>query len=568
MNSDTPVPLSRRQWLERVSGPALVASLGAVGVAGRAAAEPAPGGIGSANTAADRREAGARVYSVREFGAAGDGVTLDTAAVQAAIDACHADRGGTVLVPAGDFLVGTLELKSNVTLHLAAQGRLLGSGDAAHYAAGRGIPRSNGNVVLLSAADAENVAIEGPGTIDGNGAKFFTGKGDNTGPGQNSAQGYFNRPHLLVFYRCKNLRIRDVFLTASAYHCTRILYCERVLIDGVRIHNRVNRNNDGFHFTNNRYVHVANCDVACQDDACALFGSNQFVTITNCTFSTRWSIFRFGGGEARNITISNCVIYETYGCVVKMACRANARFEDITFSNLVMHDVTGPISIGLDSTSRRRDDGRPHVPGVVRNLAFNGIRATVVGTGRQYADMSFPQEYRPGETRTCITVNGVGDEFLENISFTDVHVHYEGGGTVEEAARAVPAIAGEYFEIGTPPAYGFYARNVRGLTLANVRFTVAQPDARPAVVFDRVSDAALHGLSAQGNPEAAALLRFMATRDALLTGTRVLTPAAVCLRVEGVESDGIMFDGGDIRKATTPLELTGGASEGAARVRA
>src|SRR4029453_4325737 len=141
------------------------------------------------------------------------------------------DKGGTVLIPAGSFVVGTLELKSNVTLHLAAQGRLLGSGSPEHYKAGNGIPPGNGNVVLLSAANAENVAIEGLGTIDGNGAKFFTGKGDNTGPGQNSSEGYFQRPHLMVFYRCKNLSVRKVFLTASAYHCTRILECNRVFLD-------------------------------------------------------------------------------------------------------------------------------------------------------------------------------------------------------------------------------------------------------------------------------------------------------------------------------------------------
>jgi polygalacturonase len=135
---------------------------------------------------------GAQVFNVRDFGAKGDGQTLDTVAVQSAIDAAHKDQGGTVLIPAGTFVVGTIELKSNVTLHLAAQGRLLGSGKAEDYKAGNGIPPSNGNVVMISAANAENVTIEGPGTIDGNGAKFFTGKGDMTGPGQNSAEGYFN----------------------------------------------------------------------------------------------------------------------------------------------------------------------------------------------------------------------------------------------------------------------------------------------------------------------------------------------------------------------------------------
>src|ERR671930_186668 len=99
----------------------------------------------------------------------------------------------------------------------------------------RKIPPSNGNVVMISAANAENIRIEGPGTIDGNGAKFFTGRGDMTGPGQNSSAGYYQRPHLLVFYRCQNLSMRDVFLTASAYHCVRLLQCQHLVLDGVRI---------------------------------------------------------------------------------------------------------------------------------------------------------------------------------------------------------------------------------------------------------------------------------------------------------------------------------------------
>ena len=551
--------------MARVSAPAIALSLGAgaMGAAATASSAEAPAGLG-----APAGSDGARVYDIRHYGAIGDGAALDTAAVQAAIDACTADRGGTVLVPAGDFVVGTLELKNNVTLHLAAQGRLLGSGDPAHYHAGRGVPRSNGNIVLLSASEAENVTIEGAGTIDGNGAKFFTGRGDNTGPGQRSSEGYFQRPHLLIFHRCKNLRVRDVFLTASAYHCMRILQCERVLFEGVRIHNRVNKNNDGFHFYACRYVHVTNCDVTCQDDACALFGSNQFVTITNCTFSTRWSIFRFGGGEAEDITISNCVIHETYGCVIKMRCGARTRLENITFSNLVMKNVTGPISIGLDSRPREgRDDGRPMTKGIVRNIAFNGIRATVIDNGRQHTDLSFPSEFRPGEVRTCISLNGVGDEYLENISFTDVHVVYQGGGTLEEARAEVPKMAGEYFETGTPPAYGLYARNVRGLTLHNVRFEVKTPDLRPAVVFDHVADAAVNGLSAHGDPKAVSLLRLVDSRDVLLTGSRVLTPAAVFLCIEGAGTAGVIVDGGDLSKAAAPAAFGEGVNANAVRIR-
>ena len=306
-------------------------------------------------------------------------------------------------IPAGDFVVGTIELKSYVTLHVAAAGRLLGSGKPEHYSAGKGVPPGNGNVVLLYAVDADNVTVEGRGTIDGHGDLFYTGKGDNTGPGGNRAEGYVARPHLAIFYRCRNLLVRDVFFTRSAYHCMRILECRYVRLDGVRIYNRVNLNNDGFHINSSQYVNIVNCNVACQDDACALFGSNRFVTVTNSTFSTRWSIFRFGNGQAENIAISNCVIYETYGCAIKIRIGGGARIEDVSFSNLVMRDVTGPISIGLDS-SRRTNAAAPK--GVVRGLSFNGIRATVVSKAASTptcpsATISVPAKPAPASRSTA-----------------------------------------------------------------------------------------------------------------------------------------------------------------------
>lgn len=555
---NAPDGISRRQWLGQVALPIAGAGLLA---SSSAAAEPAADHL-----------AGARVYNVRDHGAAGDGATLDTVAVQAAIDAAHAAGGGTVLVPAGDFLVGTLELKSHVTLHLAAQGRLLGSPDIAHYSAGRGIPPGNGNIVLLSASAAENIAIEGPGTIDGNGARYFTGRGDMTGPGQDSRQGYSQRPHLLVFHECRGVRMRDVFLTASAYHCVRILRCTHVHFDGVRIHNRVNKNNDGFHFSSCRYVHVANCDIKCQDDACALFGSNQFVTVTNCTFSTRWSIFRFGGGEPANITISNCVISDTFGCPIKMRFGAGSRARDILFSNLVFANVTGPISIGLDSQWRGRPGQTPPTTprpaGSVRNIAFHGLRGTVAAFGQQYADMPWEQSYREGETRTCIVVNGANQDVLENISFSDVHLTLEGGGTAAEAERAVPEMAGEYFEIGTPPAYGLYARGVKGLTLQNVRLETTRPDARPAVVFDRVTDATVNALAVQGQPDAVAALRFHASQDVLVSAPRLLAPAKAFMQVEGAQARGLVIDGGDLSRAAETVRAAQGADPGSVRVRA
>ena len=552
--------LSRREWFSRAAAPALAAPL------------VYPMLVSATPHIAEPINAKLAIFDIRDFGAVGDGVKLNTAAIQATIDAAHAAKGGTVLVPVGTFVCGTIELKSNVTFHLATNAKLLGSPKPEDYHAGNNIPSGNGNIVFISAADAENVTINGNGTIDGNGLAFWTGQGDNTGPGANSAEGYFNRPHLLIFARCKNLRVQDVFLTASAYHCMRILNCEYVYFERIRIHNRVNKNNDGFHFNNTKYVHIDGCDVRCQDDACALFGSNKFVTVANCSFSTRWSIFRFGGGECENIAVTNCLIYETYGCAIKMSCGARSRFENMTFSNLILRDVTGPISIGLNSVRRNTSaDSNRHpqelVRGIVRNITFSNIRGSVVAKGRQFEDMHWEQGYRPGETRTCITLNGVGEDFLENISMSNIHLTFEGGGTIEEAQREMPQIAGEYFEIGDRPAHGIYARNVRGLTLDNVRIETATPDLRPAVVLDNVADASISGITTQGNTAAPSVFRCINATDTLIASPRLLTPAAVYLAVEGERSANITLDGGDIRKSSKSAIFDRGATEKAARIR-
>jgi hypothetical protein len=128
-------------------------------------------------------------------------------------------------------------------------------------------------------------------------------------------------------------------------------------------------------------------------------------------------------------------------------------------------------------------------------------------------------------------------------------------------------MAGEYFEIGTPPAYGIYARNVRGLSLNNIRFEVSSPDLRPALVFENVSDAMIQALAAQADTKAEAVCRITGGRDILLSGSRVLTAAAAFVKVIGPDNERITIDGGDISKATKPVVFTGGASPKAVKVR-
>jgi polygalacturonase len=573
--------VTRRQWLSQAPASAVAAAAALSMV--RPDNLEAQASQHSGTVTSDR---GTRVYNIRTFGAKGDGKALDTAALQAAMDACTRDGGGTVLVPAGVFQIGTVELKSNVTLRIAAGGKLLGSADGKQYHAVDAIPLSgdttlvDGNWALLFAVNAKNVTVEGPGTIDGQGAQFHS-KVRGTKPP--SGIGGASRPYHLLAYRCEGLTVRNVDLIDCAYHSIRVIQSKRVHMDSLYIHNRVNGNNDGFHFISTQHLTVNNCIVLAQDDACALFGSCKFVTITNSIFSTRWSVFRFGGGFAQNISISNCVLYEVYGCPIKFQGNPGSRYENIAFSNLVLDNVTGPIHVGVgprravapeNAPAAAKDDmstGAPPgttTPAVMRNISFSHIHGNVTTNPAQLSEAEVTSSVNPGEKMSCIAFNCVGGATMENISLEDINLTFGGGGTVEDGARRkLPEIAGEYFMLGPMPAYGLYARGVHGLTVQNLRLRVSSPDLRPAVIFDKVTDAAVNGISVDGNPGAEAVVRMIDSKQVLVTAPRLLTPAAVFLQVEGAENERITIDGGDISLATKPTSFQDGALQKAVKLR-
>ena len=524
---------------------------------------------------------GTRTYNVRDYGAKGDGKSLDSVALQQAIDACHGDGGGTVLVPAGYFLIGATELKSNVTLHLAAGGTLLGVADGSKYPPVNAVPLDgdatlrDGNRALLYAVGASNITIEGSGTIDGQGAKFYPFVPGL--PGE-SKPGDLRRPYHLLLYRCERITLRDLALINCAYHSVRVIQSKRVYVDNIYMYNRANVNNDGFHFISTEHVTISNCTIYVQDDACAMFGSSKYFTITNCFFSTRWSVFRFGGGVAENITVSNCICKQVYGCPIKFQGNRGSRFENISFSNLLLDDVSGPIYISLGP-----GNGPPTNPGltpdkpmraatgppVARNISFSHITGTVTTNPGQIPDTPpASNPGRPGERFSCIALNAVGDAVMENISFNHIHLTFGGGGTAEAAARReLPNLAGEYFLLGAMPAYGFYARNSHGITLDDVRFKVAATELRPAVILDHVQDVAINGLQVQSDPMSESAVRFIHTKDVLLSATRLLSAVPTFLQVEGETSDNIKVDGGDLSKCKAPLAFKYGALEAAVHLR-
>jgi hypothetical protein len=363
-------------------------------------------------------------------------------------------------------------------------------------------------------------------------------------------------------------------------------------MDTLYIHNRVNGNNDGFHFISAQFVTISNCIIMSQDDACALFGSCQNVTVTNSFFSTRWSVFRFGGGDVRNIDISNCILHQVYGCPIKFQGNPGSTYENLSFSNIVLDDVTGPIHVGVGPRAPRRtpagatptppagtpppvrDDmmqaheGESNTPAVLRNISFSNIHGNVTTNPGQIDEAKVTSNANEGEKHSAIVFNCVGGATMENVSMSDIHLTFGGGGTAEDAARReLPEFAGEYFMLGPIPAYGLYARGVRGLTLQNIRLQTAAFDLRPAVIFDRVTDAAVSGLSIMADPAAESALRISASKQVLITAPRLLDPTKVFLSLEGSANERIVIDGGDISPAAQPLVLKDGASKQSVKFR-
>jgi len=246
-------------------------------------------------------------YDIRSFGAVGDGITLDTQALQAAIDTCSR-RGGTVIVPPGNFLTGSLRLRSNVDLYLAAGAVILGSTELKDYEEHTPAFQSYNDVFLkhslFYAEQSDHITIRGEGTIDGQGSAFPTTT--TVRPDR-----YRNRPFILRFIQCRFVRIEDVTMKNSAMWMQHYLACDDLLIRGIRVYNHANKNNDMMDIDGCRNVVISDCIGDTDDDAITLKSTSPRITenvvITNCVLSSHCNALKCGTestGGFRNITVT------------------------------------------------------------------------------------------------------------------------------------------------------------------------------------------------------------------------------------------------------------------------
>jgi hypothetical protein len=410
------------------------------------------------------------VFSVRKYGAAGDGKTLDTAAINQAIEACAKAGGGQVRLTPGTYLSGTVVLKSNVTLKLDAGARLVGSKDLEqyrHFTAPAGTPEARWGKwhrALILGVGVANVTITGRGVIDGN--KVFDPRGEEKMRG----------PHTIILGNSRNVTIRDVSMTDSANYAIMIEFSSQVEVRNVK----VTGGWDGVHFRGwknkpCRDLSIVGCQFFTGDDSIAGRYARNLL-ITGCVVNSSCNGIRIIG-PVKGMIVHDCLFYgpgvhphrtqDRHNMLSGIILQPGAwdacegALDDVLISNVTMKNVQSPVTIFL----RRAGN-------TAGNITVSRLTATGV--------------YRAAASVESWTETPVG-----RVVFRDVSVEYAGGGAAKDARRRArpPGV-----DARPLPAWGLYARNVRELVLEGVRLGCAKKDLRPALIADGVKRLKLEDL--------------------------------------------------------------------------
>lgn len=421
----------------------------------------------------------ARVYDIADYGAVSDTTRLSTTAVQKAIDSCNAAGGGTVSVPAGNYKIGSIVLRSNVTLNLENGATLYGSTDIADYqpmttdyvSLRTNVP----TIQLIYADNASNVAITGLGTIDGRGKAFPKLTWNDEG---------ITRPHLLRLIRCSDVTVSGVTLKNSGCWMQHYLACDRVKIHGITVINRNNYNNDALDLDGCHNVTVSDMIADSDDDGITLKSTSprlcEDITISNCVVSSHCNAIKLGtetNGGFRNIIVR--------GVVVKPSADQSSRYFGLptghsaisleivdggSMSNIDIADITitgteSPIFIRLADRRRPYAENAP----IDKVGSISGIRLHDI--------------LIDGAGPTGCSITGIEGHPVTDVQISDVTIRHAGGQPVT-AAPADEKIA-EYPEAtmwGILPAKGFWLNHTRNVTFRNVNVITDAPDERPLFV--------------------------------------------------------------------------------------
>ena len=473
-------------------------------------------------------KAEARDYNIVTYGAKADTTVLSTKALQQAIDDCAKAGGGRVVVPTGQYKIGSIVLKSDVHLYLEHGATLFGSTDLKDYQPMKSdyvsLRTQTSTIQLIYADKVRNVVIDGFGTIDGRGRAFKKLSWNDEG---------ITRPHLLRFIQSEDVTVKDITLRNSGCWMQHYLACDRVRIDGIKVFNRNNYNNDALDIDGCHEVIVRGIMADSDDDGITLKSTSPRL--------------------CENIRISDCVI-SSHCNAVKLGTETNGGFRNINITGIVVKPSSdqssqffgAPSKIGTSALSLEIVDG-----GVMENVSVSGF--TVEGTespifirlgnrGRGYQlkphpqTSSIPSEARPpvafpnGEGEAYGGLSGKGnddtiselipidhigsidgiriDNFMvmnagsvgcsitglvghpvRNVWLSNISIHHQGGVKADDLQAIRDSISNEkekaYPEAtmwGNLPAKGFYLRHTRNVHFDRIEVHTEEADARPVIV--------------------------------------------------------------------------------------
>ncbi len=431
-------------------------------------------------------------YNILNYGAKSDTTMLSTLAIQQAIDACSEAGGGRVIVPAGNYKTGTILLKDNVNIHLEHGATLYGSTDLKDYLPMKSdyvsLRTHTTTIQLIYGDKVKNVIIDGYGTIDGRGRAFKKNSWNDEG---------ITRPHLLRFIQSENIVIKDITLRNAGCWMQHYLACDHLNIDGIKVFNRNNYNNDALDLDGCHEVIVTNMQADSDDDGITLKSTSprlcENIRISNCVVSSHCNAVKLGtetNGGFRNINISGIVVKPSrdqkekfFGqwkgsSAISLEIVDGGIMENVNVSDITVEGTESPIFIRLGNRGRGYLSSGKNMENIVpinHVGSINGIHLNNI-------------QIRNAGPIGC-SITGLPKHPIRNVWLSNITIHHKGGISESDLQEIDDSIANEkekdYPEAtmwGNLPAKGFYVRHARNIQFSNIQIQTEQPDVRPEFV--------------------------------------------------------------------------------------
>ncbi len=409
-----------------------------------------------------------------------------TGAIQRAIDAA-AEQGGVVCLRQGDYLSGTLVMRSGVCLEIRAGSRLLGSTDLRDYPehhakrltvqdTSMGMHQS-----LIFAEDCENICLRGGGILDGQGTPDHF-------PGEETAQGTPGRPFLIRMIDCRRVHIANLTMKNAACWMQNYLNCMNLLLEGLTVRNHANYNNDGMDIDSCRNVVIRHCRVTSGDDALCFKGAGQRelcrVLVEDCDFYSACNAVKVGTdtqGDFRQVYIRRCRIgglaedpsglkHVCADSGISLEMVDGGTLEDFLLRDIHILRAWSPFFLRLENRGRVKPGDPVPGPGSLRRVLFSDITGSENGPRGSY-------------------LLGIPEKPIEEIVFRRIRIRQKASERPLRKEEDFDDMRGVYPDahmidaVGDAPAYALWARHVRDLSLVGYSIIPDETDPRPAVII-------------------------------------------------------------------------------------